>query len=131
MSADRVHALLSEYERALARLQEAAKADPALNDVVVDGTIQRFEFTFELAWKMIKAVLEHQGVLVQSPRAAIKEAFKVGLIGDGDGWIDMLEDRNRTTHLYDEEQCRQVYAKIKEQYVGLMEKLNRDIRKSE
>lgn len=131
MSADRVQTLLSEYGRALTRLQEAAKADPAVNDVVVDGTIQRFEFTFELAWKMLKAVLEHQGIPVQSPRSAIKEAFKAGLIEDGDGWIDMLEDRNRTTHLYDEEQCLQVYAKIKERYIGLMENLNRDIRKSE
>ena len=131
MSADRVQTWIAEYERALARLKDAAEADPTVNDIVVDGTIQRFEFTFELAWKMMKAVLEHQGILVQSPRAAIKEAFKAGLIEDGDGWIDMLEDRNRTTHLYDEEQCRQVYAKIKERHIGLMERLKQEIRKSE
>ncbi|HNR94988.1 MAG TPA: nucleotidyltransferase substrate binding protein [Kiritimatiellia bacterium] len=131
MSADRVKMWIAEYDRALARLQEAANADPAENDVVVDGTIQRFEFTFELAWKLMKAALEHQGIVVQSPRAAIKEAFKVGLIADGDGWIDMLEDRNRTTHLYDEEQCRQVYGKIKERHIGLMESLGREVGKTE
>ena len=90
-----------DYRAALARLREGADEDPARSPLVVDGVIQRFEFTFELAWKLLKAWLWHQGIECRSPRSCIKGAFQQGLIRDGDGWIVMLEDRNRTSHLYD------------------------------
>ena len=88
------------------RLDEATKLE-ALNDIVYDGVIQRFEFTFELSWKLMKSFLEYMGITdLRSPRATIREAYAYGLIEDGDKWIDMLVDRNKTSHLYDEEEVR-------------------------
>ena len=90
---------------------------PRATDLVVDGTIQRFEFAFELAWKLMQAALRAQGLDAASPRAAIKVAFQIGWLPDGEGWIDMLEDRNKTSHLYDETAAQTIYDKIKRQHI--------------
>jgi nucleotidyltransferase substrate binding protein (TIGR01987 family) len=74
-----------------------------------------------------RVVLQFQGIEAASPRAVIKEAFKIRLIDDGDGWIDMLEDRNKTSHIYDEAQARAIYDKIKESHVGLFLSLDKKI----
>ncbi len=58
-----------------------------------------------------------------TPRAAIKEAFKAGIIKDGDGWIKMLEDRKNTSHTYDENLAKEIYEKIKKYHVVLLEQL--------
>ncbi len=69
------------------------------NSLIIDGVIQRFEFNYELVWRVIKYYLEYQELEVKS----LKEAFTIGLIENGDEWIDMLNDRNLTSHVYDEE----------------------------
>lgn len=121
MKPDRVSELQSDFRAALARLEAALAQDPRTTDLVVDGTIQRFEFAFELAWKLMQALLRAQGLEAASPRAAIKEAFWVGWLPDGDGWIDMLEDRNKTSHLYDETAAQTIYDKIKRQHIGRLQ----------
>ena len=66
--------------------------------------VQRFEYTFELAWKTAKDYLDSQGVSVSYPREVIKAAVQSGLIGtQGDMWIEMLDRRNETAHAYDQE----------------------------
>jgi nucleotidyltransferase substrate binding protein (TIGR01987 family) len=117
-----------EYSKALARLREGAAEDPARSDLVVDGVIQRFEFTYELAWKLVKAVLYHQGIECASPRACIKEAVAAGLVQDGEGWIGMLESRNRTAHLYSRDDAVAIYDEIKRRYLGLLSGLEEAIR---
>lgn len=112
MTQERVKELYSDFKMALERLNAALKEDLS-KAIVIDGTIQRFEFSFELAWKLAKALLNYQGIEVEPPRLVVKEAFKAGLIKDGDGWIDMLEDRNKTSHIYDEKQALKIYEKIK------------------
>ena len=87
---------------------------------MVDGTIQRFEFTFELAWKLAKAILESNGISADTPKAVIKEAFKAKMLKDGEGWIDMLEDRNKASHIYDAEAARVIYNKIKGSHLKLL-----------
>ena len=121
MKPDRVNELHADHRAALARLEAALAQDPRTTDLVVDGTIQRFEFAFELAWKLMQALLKTQGLEAASPRAAIKEAFRVGWLPDGDGWIDMLEDRNKTSHLYDETAAQAIYDKIKRQHIGRLQ----------
>ncbi|WP_367142724.1 HI0074 family nucleotidyltransferase substrate-binding subunit [Desulfosporosinus sp.] len=71
------------------------------NDLLRDGVIQRFEFTFELAWKTLKAVFEDEGLIgLNSPKTVLREAFAMGLIQDDELWLTMLSDRNSTsTHL--------------------------------
>jgi nucleotidyltransferase substrate binding protein (TIGR01987 family) len=79
--------------------------------------IERFEFTYELSWKLLKVYLSYSGIAdVRTPREAFKEAFSVGLLNEGDVWIDMLEDRNLTSHTYDEAEARAIYRKVKSNY---------------
>ncbi|RLQ94568.1 nucleotidyltransferase [Falsibacillus albus] len=115
---------LVDLERAIKKLHESLERDPAKDDIVIDATIQRFEFTYELSWKIMKAYLEFNGILeVPSPRKTIREAFKNGLIKEGDGWLKMLEDRNRTPHTYDEAIAVEIYNHIKDIYIHLFDAL--------
>ena len=68
-------AVSTEFSRALARLRTGVAEDPEKSDLVYDGVIQRFEFCFELAWKLLKSLLHHQGIESQSPRACINEGY--------------------------------------------------------
>jgi nucleotidyltransferase substrate binding protein (TIGR01987 family) len=112
----RIKELYEDYVNALKRLNEALGEDFSKGSIIVDGTIQRFEFTFELAWKLMRAVLMQVGMEVEGPRPAIKEAFKAGIIQDGELWIAILEDRNKTFHIYDEAQALNIYQRIKAKY---------------
>lgn len=125
MNQSRILELQNVYKDALERLHEALSINPSQGSIVVDGTIQRFEFSFELAWKLAKSLLEYQGIEATTPRAVIKEAFKAKMIADGDGWIDMLEDRNKTSHIYDEFQAMNIYNKIKNKHYKLMDDLKK------
>ena len=64
---------------------------------------------------------------MRTPREAFKEAFAVGLLDEGDVWIDMLDDRNRTSHTYEEAQARVIYEKVKCKYYGILNKLKESI----
>lgn len=114
-----------ELLNATERLKEALKEEE--NDIVIDGTLHRFEFTFELAWKTMKDYLEYSGIIdgIGSPREIIKTAFANGIIEDGEEWIKMMLARNSLSHLYDEEKSREVYIEVKENYLSLFEKLNK------
>ncbi|OGQ45283.1 MAG: nucleotidyltransferase [Deltaproteobacteria bacterium RIFCSPLOWO2_02_FULL_46_8] len=125
MKPERIEEIRQDFEKALQRLKEALGEDLS-KSIVIDGFIQRFEFTFELAWKLLKASLDYQGVEVSTPRPVIKEAFRAKLIEDGQGWIDMLEDRNKTSHIYDENEAKEIFQKIKTKYLVLLEKLKGD-----
>ena len=75
--------------------------------------IQGFEFSFELSWKALKYFLEHKGVIqTQFARDVIKQAFNESIITDGQLWIDMLEDRNKVTHVYDADMAKDVIQNI-------------------
>lgn len=81
-----------------------------------EGLIQRFEYTFELAWKTVKDYLEHNGLAANSPREAIKEAFANDILQDGQVWIDMLEDRKLMAHTYDEQRVNYALDRITTKY---------------
>ncbi|KKM12985.1 hypothetical protein SY88_00795 [Clostridiales bacterium PH28_bin88] len=98
---------LKTLEQALVTLEEAL-AQP-FSVIVRDATIQRFEYTFELAWKLFRKVARIEGVEVNSPRQAIRAAYDAGLLEDIDLWFELLEDRNRTSHTYDESTATQVF----------------------
>ncbi len=88
-----------------------------------DGAIKRFEFAFELLWKTLKMFLEYLGVLVNSPRELIKSAYKNNLINDDETILDMLEDRNKTSNVYDEIMSLEIFERIKIAYLPLIEKI--------
>ena len=113
----------NDYENALKRLKEALIEDES--EIVIDGVLHRYEFTFELAWKTIKDCLEEQGIVgkIGGPREILKEAFSAGLIENGEVWMDMMLSRNELSHLYDEETSREIYDDIKEKYILEINKL--------
>ncbi|WP_433745175.1 HI0074 family nucleotidyltransferase substrate-binding subunit [Falsibacillus pallidus] len=121
---------LIDLERAIKKLHESLERDATKDDIVIDANIQRFEFTYELSWKIMKAFLEFSGVLeVASPRKTIREAFKNGLITKDDAWLKMLEDRNRTSNTYDEAIAMEIYKHIKDDYIHLFDSLITELKK--
>lgn len=108
------------FERAFRLLQEAFEKDPSqMSDLEKEGVVQRFEYTFELAWKTLKDYLVYHGVTFDqiTPRSVIKQAFAAGIIADGQTWIDMLEQRNLMSRTYDNAIFETVFRNISERYV--------------
>ena len=110
--------------KATARLQEALNVEN-VTDVVIDGALHRFEFTFELAWKTMKDYLEYVGLIQKtgSPREVLQNAYQNDLIDNGEDWIEMMLSRNTLSHLYDEDESREIYEKIKNKYEDMIEEL--------
>lgn len=111
------------FSRALAKLHAALEKDISADELYLDATIQRFEFCFELAWKLIKAFLDYEGVEVNSPRSAIRKAFQTELITDAEAWLDMLEKRNLPSHTYDEETAEKIYCHVAQKYIFMLDAL--------
>jgi nucleotidyltransferase substrate binding protein (TIGR01987 family) len=102
--------VLASFEAALARLQDAL-AQPC-NEWTRDAALQRFEFTFELAWKAARRAALKEGLEAASPRESLKNAWKLGWIQDDPLWLRMLEDRNRTSQTYSEATASEIYARL-------------------
>ncbi|WDU83019.1 HI0074 family nucleotidyltransferase substrate-binding subunit [Caloramator sp. Dgby_cultured_2] len=82
-----------DYKNALNRLIEALNFEE-VKDIIIDGIIQRFEFTFELSWKLMKEFLEHEGIEANSPRSVIREAFKTGLV-DNNVYVNIISRKQQ------------------------------------
>ena len=95
---------------AITRLGEVLRA--AETDVSRDAAIQRFEFCFELAWKSIQERARDEGLDCQSPKGCLRLAFKTSWIDNEQGWLAMLDDRNRTSHTYDEDLAKAVFRRL-------------------
>jgi len=114
----------AQFEKAYLLLQDAVGVGkPSILERA--GLIQFFEMAFELGWKLLKDYEEAEGFTVKSPRDAIKQAFEANLIGAGHDWIDALDDRNLTTHTYNEETAIDVEQKIRMKYFPLLQQLHR------
>jgi nucleotidyltransferase substrate binding protein (TIGR01987 family) len=115
------------FDRAFLLLREALERKPAvLSMLEKEGVIQRFEYTFELAWKCLKDYLEEGGLVISpiTPRQVIKEAFAAKVISDGEVWINMLDNRNLLSHTYDFSVFEQTVEAIAAHYLPAMEKLH-------
>ena len=111
---------------ALKRLSEALEDYKKLAlDSIRDGVIQRFEFCTELAWKTTREYLIDQGYSegVDSPKAVMRKAYSAGLIENEQGWIELLNARNLTSHIYDEETAQRVFAMIQDDFLPLFRQL--------
>ena len=118
----------ANFIKALAQLTEFVE-QPKLNKFEVQGLIQCFEYTFELAWKTAKDYLEAEGFIIKSPRQTIQMAFQVQLICDGHVWIDALEKRNLMAHTYDEAIAVQAEALIRSKYYPMLVALKQELDK--
>ena len=91
-----------------------------LDEMIKEGLIQRFEYTHELAWNVMKDYAEYQGnSTVGGSRDATREALQIKIIESGEIWMDMIQSRNKTTHTYNEAIANEIYTKIIEQYFPL------------
>lgn len=104
------------FERAFQQLTAAVVRLDELSDLEKEGLIQRFEYTFELAWKTLKDYLESQNVIAKFPREVVRQAFHYELIVDGDIWMDKLEKSNLIAHTYNEENFRKAIESIGQDY---------------
>jgi len=113
----------SNYIKALNQLTKFIDKN-ILNDLEMQGLIKAFEYTYELAWNTMKDFLEYQGETdIYGSRDTIRKAFNIGLIEDGEGWMDMLESRNRTSHTYNEETAEEICLEIQQSYYSFFQKL--------
>ena len=113
-----------QYKKAVLRITEAGLSyAKSGDDLHRDGLIQRFEFTFELAWKSLKEYLETEGYSdVKTPKEVLKKAYAIDII-DSEDWITMLEDRNMTSHIYQEETAIAISKRIQSSYIRLFDRL--------
>ena len=119
------------YKKALATMKNAVElaASRELSDLEKQGMIQGFEFTFELAWNVMKDYLEEQGISgIIGSKGTVRQAFQNGLIQDGQIWMDMIKDRNLASHVYDDGTAENLFVAITNTYYHqfnmLMEKMH-------
>lgn len=118
---------LMYFERALARFrtvvtERARWAEQGYGDIVLDVAAKRFEFTYEMAWKALKRVLDYLGIDARAPRPIFKEAYAQGLLNDEQVWLDMIEMRNLSSHVYDEHEISRILVEL-ERYLAAFEAL--------
>lgn len=120
---------IDNYVRAVERLREAVEicAKAPGDTVYQDGVIQRFEFTFELAWKSLKEYLADQGFgdSLAFPKQVLKEAYAAGILTNSDAWAAMLNARNMTSHVYDEAVAREIVEAVSKTYLPLLAELKK------
>lgn len=105
---------LEDLEKAVNRLEEAIEESKKANFLTLkDGVIQRFEFTLELSWKTLKHFLNSEGIETAiTPKSTVKEAFKLGILKNIDVWLEMLDDRNLSSHIYNQTIAEEIYERI-------------------
>jgi len=109
----------SNYTKAYSQLKKFIDHGE-LNEMEEQGLIQAFEYTYELAWNVMKDYYENQGeVNIQGSRDAIRMAFRRGLITDGKSWMKMIESRIKSSHTYNEETAGEIVEAILNSYFDL------------
>lgn len=113
MTSRKVQDSLKNLTRAVENAERALTL-PVDRELVFEGTIQRYEVAIELMWKTLKRALEHEGLTPKTPRESVREAFQAGWLHDEAEWLDMLNHRNRTSHMYlAEEFAEDAYEDVK------------------
>lgn len=93
----KLESVIKQFEKAIGRLEEALSMPKT--DIVRDSAIQRFEFTLDLSWKMVKAFLEEKkGIVCTSPKGCFREAYRQGVIGYEEDWLKLVDMRNETVN---------------------------------
>jgi len=113
----------ANFQKAYILLEEAIRL-PHPTDLEKEGIIQRFEYTFELAWKTMKDYLEDKGYTeIVGSRDTIRLAFANGIVTDGELWMDMVKDRNLTVHIYNSDEANRIVKDIVVSFFPCFEQL--------
>jgi nucleotidyltransferase substrate binding protein (TIGR01987 family) len=116
------------YKRAYLLLREGIEAmqERELTQLEKEGMIQRFEYTWELAWKTLKDYLEFEGVILDkvTPASVLRGAFEAKIIQDGEAWMNALDSRNKMAHTYDLKTFEKVIQDVHDHYLKLFDDLH-------
>ena len=116
------------FDGAMVLLREGVELleDPDVLPIIREGVIQRFEYTFELAWKTLKDFLLYRKVTLErsGPADVLKAAFATGYLDDGEDWMVMLDARNEMSHVYRRQAFDRVLAALSERFMARFEALN-------
>lgn len=118
------------FSRAFSLLREALELQPSqLNQLEKEGIIQRFEYTFELAWKVLKDVMESDGIALDqiSPKAVVRQAYSAKYIDNPEVWLNMIGDRNLMSHTYDFTKFEAMINTLRESYLPELEAFYHDL----
>jgi len=110
--------LYTSLQKACTRLDEGCRQ--STDELQRDGVLQRFEFTFELFWKTLASFLNYEGFQTKGPRSCIQEAARRGFIMQGEVFLDMLEDRNKITHIYNEALANEIFTRVRDVYLKML-----------
>ena len=113
---EEIKSLFKQFEEAHRRLKEAINIKEE-SDIKRDAVIKRFEFTYELLWKTYKRIARLQKLDYFNPKACFQFAFKSGLIEDDELFLEIIDARNKTIHVYSEEEAKKIYNFIKEKVI--------------
>jgi len=127
---------LYNFENALNRLIRALDMedeikDEGFGDIYLDLTVKRFEFTYEMGWKALKRYLEFLGFEPKNPRATFKEAYAQDILRDDNIWLNMIEHRNLSSHIYDEYEIKEIVENVnsyKEAFLDLKNEIERGLK---
>jgi|SRR5579872_2368363 len=121
---EKLELALKKFSQAVERLGDAIAEPPS--NLQADAVLQRFEFTFELLWKAVRIYLaETGGIEVSSPKGTLKAAFREQVIKteEEDLYLKMLDDRNTSSHVYDQQEANEIYARIRTTYLPAIKTL--------
>ena len=111
------------FKKAFIQLKSAINKFDKLDDLAKEGMVQRFEYTYELAWKTIKDFIESKGEAEKYQKDVLKKAFQLDIIDDGEIWLEMLSKRNLMAHTYNETIFKEVVTDIVKKFYPEIEKL--------
>ncbi len=121
----------SNFKKAVSQLR-LFLSKGALSELELQGLIQAFEYTYELAWNTIKDFYEFQGEIgIQGSKDAFRLAFKRGLITQGEVWMDMIESRTKSSHTYNEVLAKQIADAVRNRYFQQFQNLQSALEKME
>lgn len=117
----------NNYQKALAQFEEAVRGNQQ-ERLAQEGLIQRFEFTFELAWKCLQDLLTERGLVeIRGPKPVLTQALQDSLIENGILWMEMLKAQNEASHLYDEKVFLEIYDKAKNHFLKPLQQLKQKL----
>jgi len=124
------------FRRALERFREALACKEALEregfgDIYLDLAVKRFEFTYEMSWKAIRRCLDFLGIEAKYPRVCFKEAYALGLLTNESVWLEMIEQRNLTSHVYNQDEVKGILVRLDEFCLNFDELLARLVEKAQ
>lgn len=121
--------LFEQFKKAFGRLKESIGLEINNAEIKRDAVIQRFEFTFELLWKLLKRIAIEEKIEAFSPKTAFAAGFQLGLIEDEQLFVDIIDERNKTSHVYSELTAEEIYDFVCEHVVDAFEQVSGRVEK--